>query len=220
MDRSLFQLTCQELGIPLDDVQLDRFEAFEAALYKANAVINLTRVPQSDCWLRHFVDSLLLAEFLPQGAKVLDIGSGPGFPAWPLACARPDLSITAMDSNGKMLGFLRTQPLANLTIVKARAEDKPERENYDVVTGRALAPLAIQLELSAAYCRIGGMVIPMRTPNDEPIPDAKPGLGLQLEITQSRSLPGTDAGRRFPIYKKREATKLKYPRTWSEMRRS
>jgi 16S rRNA (guanine527-N7)-methyltransferase len=219
MDRSAFQSACKELGINLSERQLDAFQEFESALYLANAQVNLTRVSQADCWLRHFIDSLLVAEFIPANAAVLDLGTGPGFPAWPLACARPDLSITALDSNGKMLGFLRSQPLPNLTVVQARAEDKSRREEYDVVTGRALAPLAIQLELSAAPCRIGGSVIPMRTPKDEPVPIPEVGLGLELREVFRRRLAGTEVERLMPCFEKVRATDRKYPRSWAEIRR-
>jgi 16S rRNA (guanine527-N7)-methyltransferase len=206
------------MGIELTEVQLSAFETFERALYEANRTKNLTRIPQEECWLRHFVDSLLIAEFLPQGASVLDIGTGPGFPAWPLACARPDLTVTGLDSNGKMLGFLQTQPLPNLRAVLARAEDNPPREKFDVVTGRALAPLPIQLELSAAPCKIGGAVLPMRTPNDEPFGAPPEGLGLEVVQAHRRELPGTDVVRLYPEYKKVSPTSPKFPRAWAEMR--
>lgn len=218
MDRSAFAETCKVLRVVLTDDQLDAFDRFEAALYLANESKNLTRVPRAECWTRHFVDSLLIAEFAPFGASVLDLGTGPGFPAWPLACARPDLAVTALDSNGKMLAFLATQPLPNLTIAQARAEDKAPRERFDVVTGRALAPLAVQLELSAAPCKIGGHVVPMRTPNDEPLREPPDGLGLVLFETERRELPSTGIVRVFPLYKKVRATDRRYPRPWAEMR--
>src|ERR1041384_4679794 len=134
-------------GLELTPEQVAQFEAFEAKLYEANAVMNLTRVPREECWLRHFVDSLLFQDLIPLNARVLDIGTGPGFPAWPLACARPDLQVTALDSNGKMLGFLRSQPLPNLEVVQERAEEWGAFERFGVVTGRALAPLPVQIEL-------------------------------------------------------------------------
>ena len=91
-----FVQATRTLGLTLSEAQLSKFENFEEALYRANEVMNLTRVAREECWLRHFVDSLLFQDLIPRGAAVLDIGTGPGFPAWPLACARPDLSITAM----------------------------------------------------------------------------------------------------------------------------
>ena len=220
MDRVAFRNTCSKLGIELSDAQLSAFDAFECALYAVNQHTNLTRIPQAACWLRHFVDSLLIAKFLPDGASVLDIGTGPGFPAWPLACVRPDLKVTALDSNGKMLGFLKGHPLPNLAVVQARAEDEPRRERFDVVTGRALAPLPIQLELSAAPCKVSGMVLPMRTPNDEPFGEAAAGLGLELVGVHRVDLPETDAVRVFPEYRKVSATSRAFPRPWAEIRSS
>ena len=180
--------------------------------------MNLTRVPQEDCARRHFIDSLLIQSLIPEGSSVLDIGTGPGFPAWPLACARPDIQVTALDSAGKMLGFLATQPLPNLKIVNARAEDLVEREQFDFVTGRAVAPLAIQLELSAPQCRLGGWVVPMRTASDN-LDEVDAGVvGLRLDRVVSSELPGSDAVRVFPIYSKRSLTPRRYPRRWADIK--
>lgn len=194
------------------------FAAFEEALYRANETMNLTRVPREEAWLRHFVDSLLFHDLIPAGARVLDIGSGPGFPAWPLACARPDLTVTALDSSGKMLGFLRSQPLPNLEVVQARAEEWGVRDAYDAVTGRAVAPLPLQLELSAPPLKVGGILIPMRTPADdlrEPLWEA---LGLRPGERHERTLSGTDVVRVFPTFVKERETPERFPRRWSEMR--
>jgi 16S rRNA (guanine527-N7)-methyltransferase len=220
LNRAEFHLAASEIGILLDEAQLDAFEAFEQALYAANEVMNLTRIPIEDAWRRHFLDSLLFQNLIPAGSSVLDLGTGPGFPAWPLACARPDLQVTALDSNGKMLGFLAGQPLPNLEIVNARAEEWGVRERYDVVTGRALAPVSIQLELSAAACKIGGAVIPMRTVADrdsiKAFPDTK--LGLSLRGMNERALVGTEALRLFPVFKKFAPTPREYPRRWAEIK--
>ena len=149
---------------------------------------------------------------------MLDIGTGPGFPAWPLALARPDLSVVGLDSSGKMLGFLRSQPLPNLTVVQDRAEKWPEREAFDVVTGRAVAPLAIQLELSAPLLKVGGLLIPMRTPSDDLSAPLWEALGLRPAGKHARPLPGTDVVRVFPTYVKERPTPVRFPRPWPEMR--
>ena len=195
------------------------FSVFEADLYDRNQVMNLTRVPKEECGVRHFLDSLLLSPLIGDGQRVVDIGTGPGFPAWPLACARPDLSVTAIDSSGKMLGFLARHPLPNLEIVNDRAESWGRREKFDVATGRAVAPLGIQLELSAPVVRLGGLVIPMRTPNDVFELESLKGLGLELVSIQRQVLPGTEIERVFPIYKKIAATPRKYPRDWATIRK-
>lgn len=181
--------------------------------------MNLTRIPREEAWLRHFVDSLLFHDLIPDGASVLDIGTGPGFPSWPLACARPDLRVTALDSSGKMLGFLRSQPLENLEVVQERAEDWGVRDRFDIVTGRAVAPLPLQLELSAPPLKVGGLVVPMRTPMDDLEEPDWESLGLRPAGKHVRELPGTDVTRVFPVYKKERPTPRWAPRKWAEMKK-
>ncbi len=204
----------------LTDEQTGAFARFEEALYRANEATNLTRVPREECGVRHFLDSLLVAPLLPPGAEVLDLGTGPGFPAWPLARARGDLAVTALDSAGKMVRFLRSQALPNLEVLQGRAEEWEEREAFDVVTGRAVAPLAVQLELSAGLARIGGAVIPMRTPGDDPEGVELGPLGLELESVREATLPVIEAARVFPVYRKVRPTDGAYPRRWAEIRES
>lgn len=221
MNTEAFRQAAAGLDLDLSAAQIDRFAEFEEGLYEANAFMNLTRVPRAECRQRHFIDSLLLHDLIPRGASVLDIGAGPGFPSWPLACARPDLRVTALDSSGKMVGFLSRRLLPNLEAVLGRAEEWGARERFDFVTGRAVAPLAIQLELSAAACRMDGMVVPMRTRSDDAqIQADAAALGLKLVEVHRRPLPGTNIERVFPVYRKVAPTALKYPRTWAEIRRS
>ncbi|MCH7945533.1 MAG: class I SAM-dependent methyltransferase, partial [Armatimonadetes bacterium] len=137
-------------------------------------------------------------------------------------CARPDLKVTGLDSSGKMLRVLRELALPNLDVARCRAERFGRRESFDVATGRALAPLAIQLELSAPYVRVGGAVVPFRTPAEESDLAAAPcaRLGLALERVEMRQLPGTDVERMFPVFRKVSETDPRYPRTWAQIRRS
>lgn len=221
MDRLAFDSACQTIGLALSTETLDAFEAFEEALYAANEITNFTRVPREECWTRHFLDSLLIHDLIAPKAKVADIGSGPGFPAWPLACARQDIQVTALDSAGKMTGFLKKHPLPNLKVVTERAEEWEVRELFHVVTGRALAPLATQLELSARPCRIEGVILPLRTPSDEETL-ANCGaskLGLTLLDVLKRPLPGTDVIRMIPIFEKTLHTPNRYPRRWADIKR-
>ena len=212
---SRFASALRDLGLTVDP---EAFAPFERALYRANESMNLTRIPREEAWLRHFVDSLLFHDLIPEGSSVLDIGSGPGLPAWPLALARPDLRVTALDSNGKMLGFLKTQPLPNLEVVQARAEEWGVPETFDAVTGRAVAPLPLQLELSAPPLKMGGILVPMRTPMDdfgEPLWEA---LGLRPSGRHERTLPFTDVVRVFPTFVKERETPDRFPRRWAEMK--
>jgi 16S rRNA (guanine527-N7)-methyltransferase len=102
--------------------------------------------------------------------------------------------------------------------VQIRAEEWSERETFDVVTGRAVAPLAIQLEISAGFCRLGGQVIPLRTPTDDFMPAGAGILGLRLGTVHELPLPQTDIIRAFPVYEKRSATHKRYPRRWAEIK--
>ncbi len=221
MDAAVFRTAAESLNLRLEETQVRAFEDFEEALYRGNEVMNLTRVPKAACFERHFLDSLLLAEWIPEGASVLDLGSGPGFPAWPLAQARRDLRVTALDSSGKMLGFLRSQALPNLEVVEARAEDWGVRERFDFVTGRAVAPLPVFLELAAAPCRVGGEIMPMRTPLEIPefAQAAEPCAELLYKGFVEKTLPGTDVVRAFPIYRKLKPTPRAFPRRWAEIRK-
>jgi 16S rRNA (guanine527-N7)-methyltransferase len=212
---------CSEQGFTLSTQARERFASFEDDLYASNLVMNLTRVDRAECELRHIIDSLLVASLLPNRARLIDIGTGPGFPAWPLACVRPDLSVVALDSSGKMLDFLRRHPLPNLEIRQGRAEEDVVVEEFDAATGRALAPLAAQLELSAPRVRIGGLVVPFRTPNDLTAIEAFPAgrLGLRLQEIVTKPLPGTEIVRVFPVFAKVSRTPPEFPRSWPTIRR-
>lgn len=199
----------------------EQISAFVDDLYAVNAEINLTRVPPELCESRHLIDSALLIPFLPHQALVLDIGCGPGFPAWLLAVLRPDLSMVAMDSAHKVLRFMERYPLKNLSVRLQRAEEWVDREAFDVVTGRALAPFAVQAELSAPYVKIGGTFVPFRTPSEREEIAAFPfgRVGLSVPDWQEVPLPGEEAVRLFPVMRKERATPQTYPRSWAMIKK-
>jgi 16S rRNA (guanine527-N7)-methyltransferase len=151
-------------------------------LLKANEALNLTAItdPQ-EAWTRHILDSLtllpLLAE-LPEGAKVIDVGSGGGLPGLPLAIVMPHLSFTLLEATGKKIEFLRAAAaglgLSNVSVIQDRAEqmgqDRGERnatgregghrEAYDAVTARAVGRLAVLAELTVPLAKAeGGLVL-------------------------------------------------------------
>ena len=209
------------IGLNVTEAQVGALESFADKLYALNEQKNLTRIPREDVWIRHYLDSVLFHDLIPVGASVLDIGCGAGFPAWPLACLRPDLLVTGLDANGKAVNFLKSLPLENLTIEEGRAESWMPERFFDVVTGRALAPLSVQMEVSAALCKIGGFIIPMRTPGDELAIESFPSqkLGLNLRRVEKRVLFRLEAPRWFPVYEKVSNTPSRYPRLWADIKR-
>jgi 16S rRNA (guanine527-N7)-methyltransferase len=220
MDLSPLTPILEAQGATLSPEQLDQLAGYLSALYETNAHTNLTRIPMEEAVIKHLGDALLLLRFLPSCGSVMDLGTGPGVPAWPLACLRPDLTIHALDATAKVHRFLQSVPLQNLILREQRAEDVTRREGFDAVTGRALAPFAIQAELSAAWVKVGGIFVPFRTPIErEEIAETNIGvLGLKLEDFVEVPLVGTDVVRLFPIFRKMRETPETYPRTWARIK--
>jgi 16S rRNA (guanine527-N7)-methyltransferase len=207
------------LRLAFSDEQESLAEAYLAALYRHNETRNLTRIPREDAEVKHLCDSILPAFLFPFGAEVLDVGTLPGLPAWPLALVRPDLKILAIDATAKGFDVLADCPLSNLSFQKLRIEESGIRQRFDVVTGRAVAPLAGQVELSAQPCRVGGRIICYRTPADREAAEAFPAeeLALELEDLVEAALPD-GVVRLFPVFRKRGRTAAKYPRSWAKIK--
>lgn len=206
----------ERLEIPWDSDREQQFIQFHEALYAWNEKKNLTRVPREQADVRHYAEGALALEFA-QGSVWMDLGTGPGFPAMVLAILRPDAQIEAVDSNGKMLEFLRSVAPENLQVTQERIEEDPRREVADWITGRALAPLPIQLELSAALLKIGGRLTPFRTLNDEFEGKYLSSLGLRLDRVYQREL-SDGVVRVFPCYKKVATTDPRFPRPWATIK--
>jgi 16S rRNA (guanine527-N7)-methyltransferase len=169
--RSLLTLSFEKNRLKdLSEQQIQQFYAFGEYLLEVNQVTNLTAIRNMpDVITKHFVDSLLVAELIPQNARVLDLGCGAGFPSVPLAIARRDLSIVALDSTAKKIAFVNDAAkrigLSNLTAVSGRAEDPKvikELGSFDVVTSRAVAALQILAELCLPYVKLGGAFLPLK----------------------------------------------------------
>lgn len=153
-----------------NDAQLLQFYHFTEHLLEVNAHTNLTAIREPiDIVDKHYIDSLLAMNLIPEGAHVLDLGCGPGFPSVPLAIMRPDLQITALDSTAKKIHFVQKSieilHLSNLKAVSGRAEDvklKKALGKYDIVVSRAVARLNILCELCVPYLNISGSLIALK----------------------------------------------------------
>jgi 16S rRNA (guanine527-N7)-methyltransferase len=133
--------------------------------------MNLTAITdEAEFAVKHFIDSLTLMPWLPAGAKVLDVGTGAGFPGVPLKIARPDIKLTLMDSLRKRIFFLRETvdglKLEDVTCLHARAEEfirKPEhKERYDICTARAVARLTGLVGYTLPFVKPGGLLLAMK----------------------------------------------------------
>ena len=162
-----------ELGIRLERVQVDQFRLYHSELVDWNRRVNLTAVTGwEDVQARHFLDSLALIAVLPSAPstsswRVLDVGSGAGFPGVPLKIVFPELHVAVLDATAKKTAFLSHLAdrlgLHGLQVLTGRAEtlahDPTLRESFDVVVSRAVARLRVLAELTLGFCRLGGSAV-------------------------------------------------------------
>lgn len=205
--------------------QETKFNNYMELLLDWNEKINLTAITEKeDIILKHFKDSLTIEEFIPENAKVIDVGTGAGFPGIPLKIVRKDISLTLLDSLNKRIKFLdevvNNLELENVETIHSRAEDagmnKKYREQYDIATSRAVANLSTLLEYLMPFVKVGGSVICMKGPKiEEELNNAKHAiseLGGEIQEIKNFKLEGTDNERNIIIIKKVKPISGKYPR--------
>lgn len=203
--------------ISLIEKNKDKFEKYFEILSTENEKYNLTAICQKEeVFDKHFYDSCLAHQVIKEGATLLDVGCGAGFPSLPLCIVRPDLTATLIDGTKKKVDFCnlvaRTLGL-NAIAIHTRAEDfASQGKLFDVVVSRAVASLPTLLEYCAPMCAVGGIVVAYKTNPDEAktAESASKLLGLaQPEIIQLK----TNYGERcLLVYKKIAPTDSKYPR--------
>ena len=230
ISKSLLKEKAAVYGVELDDAALDRFDIYARLLVEWNEKINLTAITEPDeIVIKHFVDSLSLfsAVEIPEGAKVIDVGTGAGFPGVAMLIARPDLDITLMDSTNKKLNVIR-DILENMgleaNVVHKRAEEagqsKDYRECYDFVTARAVSNLRDLSEFCLPFVKVGGTFISMKSAKaDEEIEEGKKAISvLGGKIREKKTFELETAGERTIILiEKSSSTPAKYPRPSAKM---
>lgn len=212
----------------------EKFDLLSQLLIQENAKYNLTAIKDEELVLPlHFADCLLGMEYIPEGAAVVDVGCGGGFPTLPLAIIRGDLMITAMDSTEKKLGFIelvcRELGLKNVKTLVGRAEDYGKdpvyREKFDVVCARGVSRLNILSELCVPFVRVGGRFVAMKgAMGDEEYREAASGIiklgGGNVEIYHKKLYVSENESqdRSFVVVEKVEKTPASYPRMYSKIK--
>ena len=221
-------------GLPALGVEaacIPNLEKFSKLLLEKNQVMNLTAITEPDqVATLHLLDSLAVlrgADFA--GKTVVDVGTGAGFPGVPLAIARPDLSVTLLDSLGKRVKFLEEVKealgLQNAVCVHGRAEAfaREAREGYDIAVSRAVANLSVLSELCLPLVKVGGVFLAMKSTGCEAEVEAAGRairlLGGELRESVDYTIPSTDVTHRLVVVAKTAPTPKKYPRAFAQIKK-
>ncbi len=227
----MLQCAINEMKIPLflSDEKKNYFYVFYKDLIEKNKVMNLTSITEEkDVILKHFADSVALALAVPnlsgQKMKVIDLGTGAGFPGIPLAIAYPEMELTLADSLNKRILFIKEEAeklgLKNINAVHGRAEDLARnlelREKFDICVSRAVANLSTLAEYCIPFIHIDGFFIPYKSGNvEEEIGKSEKALQIlkgTIERICHYSLPEDAGERTLVLIRKDGQTPKKYPR--------
>ena len=224
-NKQLLKDLSKQINVELTDDQINEFEKYQDLLLDWNEKINLTAITEeNDIIIKHFVDSLTILKYFNDNNKIIDVGTGAGFPGIPLKIANKSLKVTLLDSLNKRIIYLNDVieklNLSDMETIHGRAEElsrNPKyREQYDVVTARAVANLKTLSEYCIPFVKPGGYFVCMKGSNiEEEMENAKEHikeLGCKIEEIIEFVLPETDMKRNIIIMKKIKNTDKKYPR--------
>ncbi|MYL34438.1 16S rRNA (guanine(527)-N(7))-methyltransferase RsmG [Pontibacillus yanchengensis] len=227
MNIEAFLQALEDQGIELSEQQVEQFKTYFHTLVEWNEKINLTAITdQEEVYLKHFYDSLSAAFYMDfnQPLQICDVGAGAGFPSIPLKIVFPDLKVTIVDSLKKRITFLNhlaTQlGLSDVAFYHDRAENFGKnakfREQFDMVTARAVARMSVLSELCLPLTKVGGTFLVMKGSKfEEEMKDAEFAvklLGGEVNTVHTFHLPKEDSERSIAIIDKRRKTPKKYPR--------
>ena len=206
--------------------------AFSAQLLETNKVMNLIAITEPEDVARlHLLDCAALLNITDfRGKRVVDVGTGAGFPGMPLRILEPDFDLTLLDSLGKRIAFLQRvcdeMGLQRVTCIHARAEEfaAKHREQYDIATSRAVAALNVLCELTLPLVKVGGRFLAMKAvDSDDEIRTAKSAvaqLGGKVEDIRDYTIPGTDITHRVVVIGKVKPTPAAFPRAFAKIKKA
>lgn len=228
MNKDYFIEELTKLDITLEDNKLNKLEEYYSLLEEENKKYNLTRIiDKQNVYLKHFYDSLTITKIISiDNQSVCDLGSGAGFPGLVLAICFPNTSITLIESNGKKCHFLNLVKdklkLNNVVVLNTRVEEyaKNNREIFDIVTARAVAPLKHLLEYGIPLVKVNGYFITMKSNIDNEINNIN-NYYQKLNIKEINKiafeLPIENSLRTLIKYQKIDKTNTKYPRKYADI---
>jgi len=221
-----------KLTLPSDEDTLHKYRLYYDFLSEKNEVMNLTAISgEEDSANLHFIDSAALLNFGDfKDKKVIDIGTGAGFPGMCLKISEPSVKLTLLDSLDKRINFLTELcdklEIRDTELLHARAEEIPGnlRESFDIAVSRAVGKLNVLCEICLPYIKPGGCFIAMKGPDPEQeITEAERSirlLGGELEKTVKYEAGNSGAFHSAVIVRKRSRTPEKYPRRWAQIKKS
>ena len=225
LNKNLFYETIKPFEISVDDDAYARLDKFAEMLIETNKSFNLTAIKEpDDVTVKHFADCLAIFKYvdIPENAKIIDVGTGAGFPGLALKLARPDIKMTFLDSTRKKLGFIENvlnECGVEGEILHMRAEEAAQltkyREQFDFATARAVAALPVLSEYCLPFVKQNGSFISMKSAeSNEEIGEAKKAIGIlggkieeDIVFDLVENMP-----RRIILIKKNSQTPTKYPR--------
>ena len=230
MNKEQFIKELLKLNIEISDIQLEKLEKYYEILERENKLYNLTAITEKESvFLKHFYDSLTIVKIIGLNNESLcDLGTGAGFPGMVLKIIFPNLKVTLIDATLKKCNFLekviKELNLENIKVINARVEEyaKIEREKYDIVTARAVAPLKHLLEYGIPLLKVNGIFVAMKGNINEEL-DGIENYENKLKIKQNKKinfqLPIESSNRTLISFIKLEKTDIKYPRKYSEIKK-
>ena len=229
MNKEKFIEEIKKLGIEINSKQLKQLETYMQLLQTENKKYNLTTIIQEeDIYLKHFYDSLTIVKIVNlSNQKLCDIGTGAGFPGIVLKIIFPNLEVFLVEAKNKKCEFLKlvinTLKLNKISVINTRIEEygKTNREIYDIVTARAVAPLKHLLELAAPLLKVKGLFIPLKA-NIENETQNINNYYKKLKLIPIKKieflLPIELSKRTIIKYQKQDITDIKYPRNYNKIK--
>ena len=230
MNKDRFIKEVENLGIEITEKKLEQLEKYYELLIEYNKVMNLTGITEKeDVYLKHFYDSLTISKIidLTKENNLCDLGSGAGFPGIIIKIFYPELNIVLVDSLNKRINFLniviQELGLEKIEAIHIRIEEyaKNNKEKFDVVTARAVAPLNILLELGINLMKVGKYFIAMKgnIENEPEYNNALKYLNCNLGNIIKFKLPIEESNRSLIKIQKKKSTSRSFPRKYNEIKK-